>query len=123
MKCKIVLCGEEKTQNFSCVGELNVGKDSFSLTYVFNGDSCNLSYGGQLLRHEKRGEIPVLMEFDLNKKTLCRIGSGELLGQIPVFTKSLNVHMDAKSVRVSVFYELDGEDKKMQIIAESINAL
>lgn len=120
MKCKIVLCGEEKTQNFSCVGELNSGKDSFSLTYVFNGDSCNLSYDGRLLRHEKRGEIPVIIEFDLNKKTLCRIGSGELLGQIPVFTHNLNVHMGANSASISVIYELDGEYKKMQIVAESI---
>ncbi|MCH5148713.1 MAG: DUF1934 family protein [Clostridiales bacterium] len=120
MKCKVVLCGEEKTQNFSCIGELNLGEKSFSLSYVFNGDSCRLSYDGQLLRHQRQGEIPVLIEFDLNKRTLCKIGSGEFSGLIPVLTHSLNVQTGAKTASVSVVYELDGEDKKMQIIAESM---
>lgn len=120
MKCKVVLFGGQKTQNFSCVGELDFSEKGFTLSYVFDGDRCRLTYDGRLLRHEKGGEIPVCLEFDLNKKTLCQIGSGGLSGQIPVFTKSLNVHTDVKTVSVSVAYELDGEDMKMQIIAKSI---
>ena len=120
MKCKVVLYGEDKTQNFSCIGELILGEKNFSLSYVFNGDSCRLTCDGQILHHQKQGEIPVNMEFALNKKTLCKIGNGEFFGEIPVFTNSLNVHTGAKTLSVSVVYELDGEGKKMQIFAECI---
>ena len=120
MKCKVVLYGEDKTQNFSCIGELILGGNNFSLSYVFNGDSCSLTYDGRILRHQKQGEIPVNIEFALNKKTLCKIGDGEFFGEIPVFTNSLNVHMGAQNLSVTVVYELNGECKKMQIFAECI---
>lgn len=118
MKCKVVLCGEKKEQNFACAGELNLGKNSFTLSYLFDKSHCLLTYDGQILRHEKRGEIPVCIEFTENKNTLCKIGEGEFSGSVPVFTKSLIVHMGAQTVSISVFYELDGEVKKMQILAE-----
>lgn len=121
MKCKVTLCGKDNTQNLSSAGELILNKTGFLLSYDFDGDKCILSYDKEKLCHEKSGEIPVLIEFVLNKKTLCKIGSGNLYGEIPVFTNSLNVHMGTKSVSVAVFYNLDGEENQMQILAETIN--
>ena len=120
MKCKVVILGEDKTQNHSCVGELILSGKMFSLSYIFEGDSCLLTYDGEILQHEKKGEIPVYMQFIENKSTLCKVGEGEYRFEIPVFTNCLKVQTDPKSVNIEIVYELAGEDKRMQIFAESL---
>lgn len=121
MKCKVVLCGEDKTQNLSCIGDLILSEKCFTLSYIFDGNCCLLAYDGKILRHEKKGEIPVCIEFVANKKSLCKIGEGGFCGEIPVFTKDLKVQFGAKKISVAVGYELGGEEKLMQIYAESLN--
>ena len=95
-----------------------MNEKSFSLSYVFGGDSCRLTYDGQGLKHRKSGEIPVSLEFVSNRKTLCKIGDGEFSGEIPVYTHSLSVRIDADKVFIEVGYELDGENKQMKISAQ-----
>ena len=121
MKCKVVLYGVEQTQNLTCLGELLLNEKSFNLSYIFGGDSCLLTYDGEILRHEKKGEIPVCIEFIANKKSLCKIGDGKFCGEIPVLTNSLDVRLGTKDISVSVVYELDGEAKQMKISAVTIN--
>lgn len=118
MKCNVVLYGDGQNQNFSFVGELILCEKYCSLSYNFNGDDCLLTYDGELLRHENKGEIPVNIEFVPNKKTLCKIGSGEFFGEIPVLTNSLEVRIDDKKVFIDVVYELGGENKQMKISAQ-----
>ena len=121
MKCKVVIQSEDKTQNLSCIGELIFSEKGFSLSYDFEGDSCLLTYDGDILRHEKRGEIPVHMEFIKSKTALCTVGEGEYRFEMPVFTNCLNVNVGIKDVNIEVDYDLAGENKKMQILAESLN--
>lgn len=118
MKCKVLICGEDKTQNFSCEGELIFSKEGFSLSYVFEGNKCLLEYNGEILRHQTKGEIPVKIDFVANGKSVCKIGGDGFCGEIPVVTKFLNVTTDAEKLCVAVVYGLNGEEKKMQIIAE-----
>lgn len=120
MKCKVVLFGEGQAQNFSCFGELVLNGKRFNLSYVFGGDSCLLTYDGKILRHEKKGEIPVCIEFTENRNTLCKIGSGGFYGEIPVLTNSLDVRLGTDNIFVNVVYRLDGDVKQMKISAESL---
>lgn len=121
MRCNIVIYGDEQTQEFSCVGELFLFEKDFSLSYMFGLDNCFLTYDGQLLRHKKTGDIPVEIEFVPNKRTLCRIGSGEFSGKISVFTNSLEVQICDNRISIDVVYELDGENKQMKISADVLN--
>lgn len=120
MKCNVVLCGDAQNETISCIGELNIKGKGFALSYSYGGDSCLLAYDGHILRHKKEGEIPVCINFILNENTACTIGDSAFSGEIPVLTNSLNVHMVAKTLSISVVYELGGEIKKMKISAESI---
>lgn len=121
MMCSVVLYGDGQTQNFSCTGELFLFKKSFSLSYMYGLENCFLTYDGELLRHKKTGEIPVEIEFVTNSQTLCKIGSGEFSGEIPVFTKSLKVQVSAEKVFIDIVYELDGENRQMKISADVLN--
>ena len=118
MKCKVVIFGEDKTQKFSCEGELILRKAGFSLSYVFDGNKCLLSYDGEILYHQQKGEIPVNLEFVANKKTLCKIGEGNFCGEFPVLTHILQVQLGTQNISVNVVYELNGDKKQMQIFAE-----
>ena len=117
MKCKVVLHSDGQTQNFSCVGELILNEKSFSLSYTFGPDICFLTYDGEILRHEKKGEIPVSIEFVSSGKTLCKIGSDGFSGEIPVYTNSLEVRVCDGNISIEIVYELGGENKQMKISA------
>ena len=121
MRCKVVLYGDEQTQDYSCFGELIIFGKYCSLSYDYGLDNCFLSYDGQLLKHKKSGEIPVEIEFIPNKITFCKIGNGEFSGEIPVYTNSLKVHNCADKLSIEVVYKLDGENKRMNISAEGLN--
>ncbi len=120
MKCNVVLCGEGCGEDFSCAGELQFNGKNFSLSYIFGGDKCLLTYDGSILRHRKGGEIPVSLEFIQGKNTLCKFGDGKLSGEIPVFTENLQIEISTQKIYIYVVYELGGERKEMKISAERI---
>lgn len=117
MKCTVTL-DNGKSETITSKGELNLGAAGFGLFYEIDGDKCFLSYSNGTLTQERRGGVCMKMTFLQGKETDCYLGEGGLSGKFTVFTESVKIKNDGKSVEVALGYICAGEKITLHITAK-----
>lgn len=113
MKCNVTL--DNSGAVFTAAGELEYNGEGFELSYVLDGDMCQLRYDGKTLFETRRGSLCLDMTFSENEETCCSLSDGELTGSFPLFTHGLAVTKNPNGLKISVIYDFSGENTRLDI--------
>ena len=119
MKCKVILNNGNPDGYFAAKGELHFNELGFELFYDLDGDECFLNYKNGEIVQERRGSVPMLINFKVGQETSCVLGMGASSGSFPVFTNRIEVKNDNKSVEVKLNYTCGGENINLEITARA----
>lgn len=118
MKCKIYIKGAKEGGEILTYGDLIPSPVGFTVNYAIDGDECSVKYDGKLISQTRRGALDIDITFKKGKTTVCRLYSGELSGETPVFTNELDAAVTKDGARLYVDYLFCGEAVKLIFSAE-----
>lgn len=117
MYCNVTIKGAEGTGDIFSPGDITFTDNGFYLTYSIAKDKCVLSARGSTITQSRRGKLNTDITFVKNKRTVCMLLSGELTGDIPVNTLSLNIEKGEWGVKVNIVYMLAGAKIDLRLAA------
>lgn len=98
--------GEQSVVSVEAEGVLTDGV--LTLAYSFDGDGYTLEISELGMRHERTGNINLLMSFKMGETTDCRISDGVRGGCFSVFTEEYQADFDGLNCTVNCLFS-DGQ--------------
>lgn len=120
MKCRVIFDNKNADGGFSSCGRLTFTDGGFSLAYPLDGDACTLAYDGATLTQRRTGGAPLSLAFRAGEETVCRLETGGLSGELPIFTERADVEIFPDGVKIYLFYSLGGEKTALEITATAV---
>lgn len=98
--------GEQSVVSVEAEGVLTDGV--LTLAYSFDGDAYSLEISKLGMRHERKGNLNLLMSFRMGEATDCRISDGVRGGCFSVFTEEYQADFDGLNYTVNCLFS-DGQ--------------
>ncbi len=117
MKCTVKLSGAGGVEVVSA-GELRIKDGGFSLSYRIEKDMCTLSGNGDCVRQIRKGSFYTEMLFTPGRETACVVGGNGMSGEIPLFTRSIDLFSSADFLSLEIDYVLAEEEINLKLTAE-----
>lgn len=113
-------CGEA----LSVIAEGEYGGGILKLNYVFDGADYSLTIGSNYVVHNRFGDTQMRLEFVKGKHTVGTLKSGDMRGNLYIFTHELKIILTSNgcSVRVTFSDGADGEKTVKNITAYAVKS-
>ena len=100
------------------IGDGNYAEGKLVIGYLFDGAGYTLEVSGNCVRHERRSDVLMSLEFRHGELTYGSLRSGELNGQLPIYTHELKISVSEKGCSVRLVFSdgVQGGDKTVKNI-------
>ena len=119
MNCKVLIDGAEDAGKVVSEGDLTVDERGFTLAYTIDGDNCLLTGRGGTVTQSRRGSLNTDATFVKGRRTAFVLSGGELSGEIPLITRSMEVSVQG-GLKLNIEYELGGAKINLRLTADYI---
>ena len=111
---KIEDCGEE-SETLSIIAEGEYGGGVLALNYVYDGADYTLVIGSNYVVHNRFGDTRMKLEFRKGERTVGTIQSGDMRGNLNIFTHELKIILTANGCSANITFS-DGGENGLKIV-------